>query len=106
MDIDDEEEDKVTPRMSKNQKGKAADHTPKSQSGTAKKKATSTAKKATTKKVTATASAAKNIGTNGPGGREKKKALKVGERERRRARDEKFDVNINGDAFAIVSWSY
>jgi hypothetical protein len=106
--------DKVTPRMNKKGKAKAADTTPRSASQANNKKAAgSTTKKPVERKkkastaVTASAAAAsatKNVSTSGPGGREKKRAIKVGELERRRARDEKFDVNTStGDAFAIVS---
>ena len=39
--------------------------------------------------------------TSGPGGRERKRVVKLGEVERRRARDEKFGVGI-GDAYGSL----
>jgi len=43
-----------------------------------------------------------HVGTDGPGGRERKKQVKVGDKERKRARDEKIGFN-GGDGFDGVS---
>jgi len=120
MDQDDEDEDEqqFTPRNSKSQKGKNAESATKGSSKAAsksaagrksspiRKKTSSSAATAAGKKkgtgVATPASGKKTLGTEGPGGREKKKAVKVGDKARRRARDEKFGMGY-ADGFEAVS---
>jgi hypothetical protein len=106
--MDDDLKETVTPRMSRKEKGKAVDHSPKNGvKGSAKKTQGSSKKNDKSSKDGNKPSASGRIDgaavtATGPAGRDRKRALKVGELERRRARDEKFDVNL-GDGFSGVS---